>query len=352
VSVEVLAMAPQAARLRRQRIRPGAVPIAGAAHTARYVARLAVRLRRLRPDLVHTNSLKAALYGGVAARLAGVPCLWHIRDRVADDYLPGAATRLVLAGARRLPAAVIANSDSTLGTLAPALAGSGIPARVIHDPYHPERNDVEFRSGALQPAGGLRVGMVGRLAPWKGQHVFMEAFARAFPNSTAEGVIIGSPLFGEDDYAEELQRKAQQLGLHERLRFAGFVDDVEGELAAMDVLVHASVIPEPFGQVVVEGMAAGLPVVAPSSGGPSEVIEHGVEGLLYPTGDVQALADSLGQLAEDPGLRDRLGAAGRRRARDFEPSAIAAEVMEVYDAMPTAKLSRRKMRRPKSGDAR
>ena len=85
--------------------------------TGAHVARLARRLRQLRPDLVHTNSLKAALYGGAAAKLASVPVVWHVHDRISDDYLPANAVKLVHAASRRLPSAVLANSEATLSTV-------------------------------------------------------------------------------------------------------------------------------------------------------------------------------------------------------------------------------------------
>ena len=93
-----------------------------------------------------------------------------------------------------------------------------------------------------------------------------------------------------------------QLGVAERVLFAGFVDDIPSLLTDTDVVVHASVIPEPFGQVVLEGMAAGLPVVAAAAGGPLELIAHDVNGLLVPPGDRDALADQLRRLALDRAL--------------------------------------------------
>jgi glycosyltransferase involved in cell wall biosynthesis len=110
----------------------------------------------------------------------------------------------------------------------------------------------------------------------------------------------------------------------------GFSTDVNGHLAQFDALVHASVIPEPFGQVVVEGMAAGLPVIATEAGGPSEIITDGVNGLLYTPGDVAALASAMVQLRDSPARRAALGAAARLKAREFRPDRVAEQVMAVY----------------------
>jgi glycosyltransferase involved in cell wall biosynthesis len=105
---------------------------------------------------------------------------------------------------------------------------------------------------------------------------------------------------------------------------------VNAELTRLDVVVHASRLPEPFGQVVVEGMAAGLPVVAAVPGGPAEIVDDGVNGLLYPAGDTVALARALRTLADDRDLRGRLGRAARRRAQDFSAARIGAAVQDIY----------------------
>ncbi len=179
--------------------------------------------------------------------------------------------------------------------------------------------------------------MIGRLAPWKGQQVFLDAFASAFPCGQEQAVIIGGSLFGEAEYGASLGRRATDLGLKDRVLFRGFRDNVAAELATMDVAVHASVVPEPFGQVVVEAMAAGVPVIAADAGGPAEIITAGVDGLLYPPGDVGALASSMRRLANDPGLRDRLRIAARRRALDFAPERVALEMTEVYRGLLATK---------------
>lgn len=337
ISVEVLPLAAPARDLRRVRIQPSRFPLSAGLVTAAYVVRLARRLRQLRPDLVHTYSLKAALYGGLAARVAGVPVVWHLHDRIATDYLPGPAVRMVRWLGPRLSEAIIANSYTTLATL--QLARTRVRAQVIPyplplEPTHPV--------AARRPRadGEFQVGMVGRLNPWKGQELFLGAFARAFPCGPQRAVIVGAALFGEEGYRRQLEGQVVALGLQGRVEFAGFQEDVPHQLARFDALVHASVIPEPFGQVVVEGMAAGLPVVAAAAGGPAELVDDGVTGLLYPPGDEEALAALLRRLADDRALGSRLGAAGRRRARDFDPAVIAAQVVDVYRSVLAARRGR------------
>jgi glycosyltransferase involved in cell wall biosynthesis len=320
--VEVLPLPPIARDLRRDQV--GARPEAALA-SARYVATLTRRLRRLRPDLVHTNSLKSSLYGGLAARAAGVPLVVHLRDRLASDYLPPPALRVAQGSIRYFASGLITNSTSTLETVwrRPrhfAVVPSGIPSSWCTRPT-PDR---------LARCGPLRVGMVGRIAPWKGQHVFLAAFAEAFPDGGAEAVIVGSALFGEEAYGEQLGRLVQDLGIARRVRFSGFSDDVWEELSLLDVLVHASTVPEPFGQVVLEGMAAGLPVVAARAGGPSELITDGIDGLLFTPGQSDELATTLRVLAEAPLRRQELGQNARQRAASMSVEASAAAVLELY----------------------
>lgn len=320
ISVEVLPIDPRAGALRRQSVTPR-IPVRALACSVLYSVRLARRIRRLRPDVVHANSLKAGFYGLAAARLARVPGVWHVRDRIAPDYLPAFAVRLV----RRwtgVASAVIANSRATGDTLPPRCRPTVIPSPV---------RLAEGPPGERPPhPGPFRVGMVGRLQPWKGQDVFLKAFAEAFPDCDARAVIVGSPMFGEEDFQTRLGELAEGLAVADRVEMLGFRRDVAAELAALDVLVHASVTPEPFGAVVVEGMAAGLPVVAAAAGGPLEIVTDGVDGLLYPPGDVHALAARLRRLYEDRELAARLGQAGRVRSRDFAPEKVAESVLGVY----------------------
>ena len=155
----------------------------------------------------------------------------------------------------------------------------------------------------VDPDRHFTFGMVGRLLLRKGQDVFLRAFAQAFSGGVERTRVVGAAMFGDDAYAASLAALARELGVDGRVDLPGFQADVPAELAEMDVLVHASVIPEPFAQVVVEWMAAGLPVVAADVGGPDEVVEHGRTGFLTPPGDVCALAEQLRELRDDPAAR-------------------------------------------------
>jgi glycosyltransferase involved in cell wall biosynthesis len=326
ISVEVLAVGDAGRRTRDAGVGP-----ASALSIVPATLRLARRLRELKPDLVHTNSLKSNLYGGIAARLAGVPAVWHQQDRLADDYLRGRTATTIRLFADRLPAAVIGCSQTALDTVhLHRRPGWAIPSPGAVTPVErsPRGNDTP-----------LVVGSMSRISPWKGQHVLLEAFAAAFggPGRQERLVIYGEPLFGEEPYAARLRADAERLGIAGQVEFAGHTDDAPAALAAMDVLVHCPVIPEPFGQVVPEGMGAGLPVITTDAGGPAEVITDDVNGLLVARDDVAALTAALKRVAGDPALRHRLGAQAAVTAQDYRPAAIGPRVRAVYDVVLAAR---------------
>lgn len=330
-TVEVLPMAGHARDLRRTAVGLSPAGLTAALSTARYTLRLARRLRELEPDLVHTNSMKSGYYGSVAAWLAGVPALWHVRDRIADDYLPRPVVHLTRAALRLLPTAVVANSQATLDTTGDKVARGGyrgVVNSVVRDPL--DAPAVEPPTGGP----GISVAIVGRLAGWKGQDVFLRAFAELAPDyPDAAGYIIGSAMFGEDAFEASLRELRSSLGLDERVTFTGHVDDVASRLQRLTVLVHASTTPEPFGQVIVEGLAAGVPVVATRGGGPSEIITDGVNGLLVPPGDAHALAQAVRRYLDDDDFREQVRRRGLERAADFSPSKIGEQMVAIYAAI-------------------
>ncbi len=215
---------------------------------------------------------------------------------------------------------MIANSQTTLATLEldGRVPGWVIPASV--QAVHHER----------AAAAGTTFGMLGRIAPWKGQDLFLRAFAAAFGGGGERAVLIGSAMFGEEAYERELHELVARLGLEGRVEFRGFREDVWPELARLDVLVHASLVPEPFGTVVLEGMAAGLAVLAADEGGPAEIIRDGETGRLFRSGDERSLAQAMRALREDEHERERLSRAGRGAVAEYDPRAIAPRIESVY----------------------
>ena len=236
-------------------------------------------------------SLKSLVFGWLAGRRAGATVVWSLHDRVDRRYFSWFLVPALRYLVPRLVDGILVNSRSTLATIRPGRTPVIVATPAIAlDPRDFHETGDEVR----------RVVMLARLSPWKGQDVFLRAFARAFEGSPAEAFIVGGALFGETEYEQSLKTLAAELGIADRVHFVGHVQDPWACLVDADVLVHASTIPEPFGQVVVQGLWARCAVVASTPGGPAEVITDGVDGLLTPCGDVDALAVALERLRQRP----------------------------------------------------
>jgi glycosyltransferase involved in cell wall biosynthesis len=212
-----------------------------------------------------------------------------------------------------------------------------VPSGVDLEKFRPDSaSGAAVRSDLGLPQGVAVVACAGRLQPWKGQHVFLEAaaaVARELPE--ARFLIIGDALFGQDPgYPQQLRDGARRLGIAERTVFTGWREDMPAVYAASDVVVHSSVEPEPFGRVIVEAMACCRPVVVARSGGAAELFEEGVSGLGYASGDAGQLAGLVVRLCRDPELRERLGRAGGEAAcRDYTPAASAEALTSAVEAL-------------------
>lgn len=288
-----------------------------------YAGRLARYFRASNVQLIHANTLRACLLAGLAGRLAGIPSVWQIHSVVGSPLMAPRGLRLVQRLARIWPSHVICNSRQTAADFnLPAERISVIPCGVDSRRFSPNG----------RRSGNQRVGMVARFAPIKGQHVFVQAagrLARRQPN--AEFVVAGAPLFGESSYASHVRASASHLLNHEAIRFLGFVDDVPSLLHTLDIVVNPSTHPEGLGQVIIEAMMAGKPVVASAEGGPVDVIEDGVTGRLIPPGDPAALAEALDAMLRDPRQAAAMGQRGRERAVErYDIRATARAVQQVY----------------------
>ena len=289
-----------------------------------FVPALVRAIRGSGADLVVANTLKAALFTSLAAPLAGRRWVWHLHDRLAADYLPAPLVFAMRALAAIAPRAIVVNSEATIGTL-PArarrkavVAHPGLPA----DSFEPP----------AEPADPPVVGILGRISPTKGQREFLYAaaeVARAHPRVRFR--VLGAALFGEDDYEAEVRTLPERLGIADRVEFTGWVSDPQVRMRELTLLVHASPVAEPFGQVVAEAMAAGVPVIAADAGGVPEILgaegadstdrdPDGVRttrlGILVRPGDPVALAAAIDAALADAGSRAERAAAARAVAGD------------------------------------
>jgi glycosyltransferase involved in cell wall biosynthesis len=261
-------------------------------------------------DLLFLNTQKALVLGALGKPLHRKRIIWHLHDIMSGEHFGPLQRWIVKWLTRYAVDHVVANSHASAASLV-ALTGckpESVP--VVHNGVDLDAfSQIDGSdTGALRRHLGLPehvylAGLFGRLAPWKGQHIALEALAR-LPDLHL--VLVGSALFGEQAYVESLRQQAVRLGVEERLIFAGFRDDIPAWMKAVDVILHTSTEPEPFGRVIIEGMAAGRPVIAASAGGVTEIVRHRKNGWLVAPGKVEALAEAIETLQAAPELAQRI----------------------------------------------
>jgi glycosyltransferase involved in cell wall biosynthesis len=291
-------------------------------------------IREVDPTLIHFNTGITLLRSSIlAARILGKPTLCHVRTFSTPTAVDN---RLLVPGLYQLVFISQAVAEAQLAAMDRPPSSLVIPNAVRLEDFSAPVDVPAMRSSLGVPTGVPLIGMLSRIAPWKGQHVFVEALARLsqhYPN--VHGVIVG--LAEEADgpgYAAQVRQQADDLGLNQRLIMAGFRDDVPQVLAALDALAHCSVKPEPFGRVIIEGMAAGCPVVGTAAGGVPEIISDGVDGYLVSPGDAAALAAALTSLLSDGEARSRLIAAAHQTVRQrYDVASHVAAVQTCYDKL-------------------
>jgi glycosyltransferase involved in cell wall biosynthesis len=301
----------------------------------RYVSSLRRALRDCGATVVHSNGMKAHVAASLA-KPAGARLVWHLHEYVQPRPLTAALLKRFVHRAD----AVVANSDS-VGADAARAFGDRVAIRRIHnaidlDCFRPEGPRLDLaRLAGLPPEDGLpRIGLVATFARWKGHEVFVDAVARLAPRRPVRAYIIGSPVYataGSQWTLSELKARVHAAGVQDVVGFTGQVDDVASAMRGLDVVVHASTQPEPFGMAIGEAMASGRALVAARAGGAAELFEDGVNGLAYTPGDAGELAARIEELIDSPARRGALGAAARDAACvRFTPARMAAEFREAY----------------------
>lgn len=329
VAVRVDPLGDAARRVRKQSLAPSPGALVDMWTAAQ---RLAASARDF--DVVYANTQKAF----VVAALAPLRCalVWHLRDILGPPHFGRVNSRVATLLANRRAKAVIANSQATADAFV-AAGGERRLVQVVHNGIEPSGfpSQAPDARAALRrtlgvPASAPLAVHVGRLHPWKGQQVLVQALTHV-PGLHA--AFVGAALFGEDAFARELRELASRYAVADRAHFLGHRDDIPALLDAADVVVHSSVFPEPFGRVVVEGMLAERPVIASDAGGVRELIANGETGWLTRPGDAAALAAALRMVLADRALSARVAAAGRANAlRQFTRDAMLAGVKQVLAA--------------------
>ena len=282
------------------------------------VGRLARWFRRNQVDVVATQLSTASLWGTLAARYIGVPSVATVRALNSKTCYVYADRIITVSGAVK-----------------DHLVEQGVEASKIRVVYNgvdlsrfvPPANRERAKRQINLPREALIVGVVAHLSAKKGHKWFLDAVAplmQTFPN-------LQILLLGEGDERAHLRRQVSGLGLENRVIFAGFHPDVVPWMSAMDALVLPPIAKEGFGRVLVEAGAMSIPVIGTEVGGIGEVIVPGETGFVVPPGDASALQTALCALLDDASLRQKMGAAGRKRAlTEFSQERMVEQTERVY----------------------
>ena len=341
--VHLLPLPPRLARLGEtfrggatQFVERGAAFVLAAGSVGPYSRRLAGLLGELAPDIVHTNGFKLHV---LAARVLppSSALVWHIHEYVGGRPVSRALLHRYASRCARL----VTNSDSVTRDVSMALGG-GLPVTRIynavnHHEFSPDGDalDLDALAGLPAPdAGTVRVGLIATYGRWKGHATFLEAVRRVGPSARWRAYIIGGALYetsGSQYTRAELETLIEVNGLAGRVGLTGFIDRPAAAMRALDVVVHASTQPEPFGLVIAEGQASGRAVIVSAAGGAEELVTDGVDALTHAPGDAAGLARGIERLAADSALRARLGIAARQSAvRRFDPDVFTRAFIDVY----------------------
>jgi glycosyltransferase involved in cell wall biosynthesis len=292
-------------------------------------------LRQHRVDIVHLNNAPAAGADDwlPAAWMRGIPCITHARTVVRPGHT--AVHRWL----HRRYDLVLADSKHVAESIINVTGIARSRVRVVYEGVDADafRESIRCPAASIRHQHGIRpddvlVVMVGHLRPWKGQHVLVDALGRVAEREKIKAIFVGGTPAGHADYADALVSTAATLGIRANVTFVGEKSDVADFMNAADIVVHASTEAEPFGIVVVEGMALGKAVLASALGGPLEIITPGT-GLLFDPARPEELAAHIDRVASDSALRATLGEAARTRADVFSVRALVSGTQAAYDSV-------------------
>lgn len=296
-------------------------------------------IRRLRIDLVHTN-VGPIVSTGAAVRLTGVRHVWHLREffhEFGPFWKPYRRYMLMCA-------------DRVLCVSTPVSAQFPTDSRrveVLHDALPLEEfaaisgDRVDGFRAQYAPSGARLVGVVGRIkAHRKGQEVFVTAIAELKRRRATENVkflIIGSPFPGNEVHLVRLLERIRELDVTEDVVLTGEAEDIRAAMKSLEVLVLPSVAPEPFGLVLLEAMALGVAVIGTRAGGPVEIIQDGVSGILVEPGNSHQLADAIARVLNDRAFRETSVVAGRARLEArFALPTLMTRLQRLYAELTVA----------------
>ena len=288
------------------------------------VHKLRQLMRSMKVDLVHANTSRSTLYGGLAAKPLELPVIWHVRviesEGWYDRFLSGLCHKLVVvskAVEKRFNWLLSKNPEKV------TVIHNGADIREFYPIISGDDVRSEFNLKPNVPVAGV----VGNLLVWKGQEYFIRAASEVRK-------VIPSAMFlvvGDGECRHDLERSSEKLGIRDKVIFTGRRFDIPKLMAAMNVIVHSSITPEPFARVILEAMAMGKPVVAMNGGGVPEVIKDGVNGISIPPKNASLMARKIMELLSDRDKAKKMGQAARKCIEEhFSIEAIVKKIQKEY----------------------
>ncbi|WP_141604632.1 glycosyltransferase family 4 protein [Terrilactibacillus laevilacticus] len=214
-----------------------------------------------------------------------------------------------------IPDQIIVNSKYTMKSL-----NSKKPCNIVYPSVDISMyNNISSCKSINVDSDQIVITMVGRIAEWKGQHIFIQAAEQILnKKDNVIFLIAGAPLFGEEKYFNYIKNKIKEFKLSQNIQLLGHVNNIPELLNSTDISVHCSIEPEPFGQVIIQSMAAGKPVIASAHGGPLEIINNGYDGLLIVPENPTLLANTILELIDNNAKRKFIGANAKIKANNYD----------------------------------
>lgn len=281
-------------------------------------------------SILHSSMVYGHFFGGQAANKSKIKNVWFQHGPVGKTF--DKAVSLIRTDG------ILLNSKFTEGEQK-KIMWRNFPTHIVYSGVEvPDASTATYEQLRVRTRARygfadehIVLGSVGRIQEWKGQLELLKAFNVARKKDDRIRLLIcGSADLGNKQYEHQLRNFVIESGLTGLVAFTGFMQDIEAGYRAIDVLVHSSTIPEPFGLVPLEGMIRNLPVIASPWGGPSETVIDGVSGILVNPHDTQALAEAIERVTVNLSLRIKLGKAGTEQAKQFLAPKFVERVEQIY----------------------
>jgi glycosyltransferase involved in cell wall biosynthesis len=290
-------------------------------------------------DIIYANTQKALVVGALASFVSRRPLVYHLHDILSPAHFSLTNRRVAVNLANRFASLIIANSEASKIAFIEA-GGTRDKIEVVYNGFEPkmyqtQESDIHRMRQQLGIEGQFVVGHFSRLAPWKGQHILIEALTRCPQQVSA--ILVGDALFGEQDYVQQLKSQVKKLELENRVKFLGFRSDIPVLMNACDLVAHTSTSPEPFGRVIVEAMLCGKPVVAAKAGGAIELVEQGINGFLVTPGKPEELAQVITTCLEEVDMTATISNNARTTASQrFDVTNINQQIAHLLSSVSSA----------------